>query len=146
MGADMLSAPAARVYLFLTVLLCGIFTAYAMNCYQCDSTLDSTCQEKWDESLSTTSLKYKECNLWDAKYCIKVTGLWGGVVGTHRFCSSRDMGDQCQDIWFADHDRMYRACVYTCSGDGCNSATRLSTSPVALLTGLWLLVYLYRRL
>lgn len=50
-----------------------------------------------------------------------------GVVGTHRFCSSRDLGDQCQDIWFPDHDRMYRACVYSCSSDGCNGAIKLST-------------------
>ena len=69
-----------------------------------------------------------------------------GVVGTHRFCSSRDMGDQCQDIWFPDHDRMYRACVYTCSGDGCNSATRLSTLPAVLVSLLWLIVHVWRRL
>lgn len=69
-----------------------------------------------------------------------------GVVGTHRFCSSRDMGDQCQDIWFPDHDRMYRACVYTCSGDGCNSATRTSTLPAVLVSLLWLIVHVWRRL
>lgn len=145
MGADTFVATVS-VYLFIVVIFCGLFSVDALNCYQCDSTLDSTCQEKWDDRLSTNALKYKACNLWDAKHCIKVTGLWGGVVGTHRFCSSRDMGDQCQDIWFPDHDRMYRACVFTCTGDGCNSATQLSAMPAALLTGLWLVVHLYRRL
>ncbi|XP_005104417.1 U-scoloptoxin(05)-Sm1a [Aplysia californica] len=118
----------------------------ALYCYQCDSTLDSNCQEKWDESLSVNEDKYTLCQLWDAKYCAKVTGMWGGVVGTHRFCSSKDLGDQCQDIWFPDHDRMYRACVYSCSSDGCNAGFRLSSVPVTLLTLMGVVVGVLRLL
>jgi hypothetical protein len=54
--------------------------AYAKYCYQCDSTLDNNCQEKWDDRLSTNQEKYKECKLWDAKFCVKVTGMWGGKI------------------------------------------------------------------
>jgi hypothetical protein len=32
------------------------------------------------------------------------------------------MGNQCQFITYPDHDRVYRACIYTCRGDGCNAA------------------------
>lgn len=116
------------------LLLCGALTVAGKYCYQCDSTLDGNCQERWDDRLSTNQEKYQECNLWEAKYCIKATGMWGGVVGTHRFCSSRDMGDQCQDIWFPDHDRMYRACVYTCTADGCNSGRAVSPALLFVLT------------
>uniref|UniRef100_A0A0L8HHX2 Protein quiver n=1 Tax=Octopus bimaculoides TaxID=37653 RepID=A0A0L8HHX2_OCTBM len=59
-----------------------------------------------------------------------------GVVGTHRFCSSRDMGEQCQDIWYADHERMYRSCVFTCSGDACNATERLSTKWYHISAGM----------
>ncbi|GFO38426.1 uncharacterized protein PoB_006493100 [Plakobranchus ocellatus] len=124
----------------LAVLLSLIDKGLAKFCYQCDSTLDSNCQEMWDHNLAINQQKYKECDLWGAGYCVKVTGMWGGVVGTHRFCSSRDMGDQCQDIWFPDHDRLYRACVYTCSDDGCNSASYLRTSTSGLWMGLLLSV------
>ncbi|CAG5117046.1 unnamed protein product, partial [Candidula unifasciata] len=119
---------------------------FALNCYQCDSTLDSNCQEKWDSSLTVNYKKYTACNLWNAQFCVKATGMWGGVVGTHRFCSSRDMGDQCQDIWFPDHDRMYRACIYTCSSDGCNGASQLSIIPGIVLALLSTLVLIVRQL
>ncbi|KAK7112209.1 UPAR/Ly6 domain-containing protein bou-like [Littorina saxatilis] len=138
--------PASFRTYFVVLVIGGALAVSAKYCYQCDSTLDNNCQEKWDDSLSTNENKYQQCNLWDAKFCVKVTGLWGGVVGTHRFCSSRDMGDQCQDIWFPDHDRMYRACVYTCSGEGCNSASRLSSLPVVIVSALWLLLHVWRRL
>ncbi|CAL1546659.1 unnamed protein product [Lymnaea stagnalis] len=123
-----------KYFCFMIVLLPAfIETALALSCYQCDSTLDSNCQEMWDSSLSYNQQKYRTCNMWNAQFCIKVTGMWGGVVGTHRFCSSRDLGDQCQDIWFPDHDRMYRACIYTCTGDGCNSAVKWSTTPALIV-------------
>jgi len=63
-----------------------------------------------------------------------------GVVGTTRFCSSRDMGNQCQFIRYPDHDRVYRACIYTCKGHHCNHAhtvtgyTVLVTLLVAMVT------------
>ncbi|XP_076451200.1 UPAR/Ly6 domain-containing protein bou-like [Babylonia areolata] len=144
--ATFVSSSPYRAYAVCVLLVCHALAVSGKYCYQCDSTLDHNCQEKWDDSLSTNQQKYRECRLWDAKYCIKVTGLWGGVVGTHRFCSSRDMGDQCQDIWFPDHDRMYRACVYTCSGDGCNSASLPSSMAALLIPALLLVMHVWRRL
>ncbi|KAK0058113.1 U-scoloptoxin(05)-Sm1a [Biomphalaria pfeifferi] len=129
---------------FCLVTLFG--TGFAFNCYQCDSTLDSNCQENWDHSLSYNRQKYQPCNLWNAKFCIKATGMWGGVVGTHRFCSSRDLGDQCQDIWFPDHDRMYRACVYSCTADGCNGAKSWSSGSVIFIALFSALLAIVRQL
>jgi len=126
---------------FFMVFILVIERGSALFCYQCDSTLDSNCQERWDAGLTVNENYYTRCQLWDAKYCAKITGMWGGIVGTHRFCASKDLGDQCQDIWFRDHDRMYRACVYSCEGDGCNSAkgltslSALSLSLLAVLVG-----------
>ena len=55
-----------------------------------------------------------------------------GVVGTTRFCSSRDMGNQCQYIRYPDHDRVYRACIYTCKGNGCNGASGVTLSAIVM--------------
>ncbi|XP_060552536.1 U-scoloptoxin(05)-Sm1a-like [Ruditapes philippinarum] len=103
-------------------------TGEALNCYQCDSTLDHNCQEYFNHDNPNVPLRATECKMYNAKFCIKATGLWGGIVGTHRFCSSRDLGDQCQDMRFPDHSRKYRGCIYTCTGDGCNSAHGINFS------------------
>lgn len=71
-----------------------------------------------------------------------------GIVGTHRFCSSRDLGDQCQDMRFPDHSRKYRGCIYTCSADGCNAAPTLSsqaTTVASLVAGLMVVMRLLWR-
>ena len=33
-----------------------------------------------------------------AQYCIKMTGIFEGKLGTKRFCSSRDWGHYCEYI------------------------------------------------
>ncbi|XP_069124306.1 UPAR/Ly6 domain-containing protein bou-like isoform X2 [Argopecten irradians] len=111
----------------IVVILTTISTVQGLNCFQCNSTLDHNCQEHFDHDFTINPLSSQYCTVWNSRYCIKITGLWGGVVGTHRFCSSRDLGDQCQDIFYPDHDRMYRACVYTCTSDDCNAATSMWT-------------------
>lgn len=63
-----------------------------------------------------------------------------GIVGTHRFCSARDLGDQCQDLSYPDHDRLYRACVYSCTRDDCNSAPLRETSIISIMFSLFGLV------
>ncbi|XP_041362628.1 U-scoloptoxin(05)-Sm1a-like [Gigantopelta aegis] len=123
-----------RVWLIAIWFCSLISTGSSLSCFICNSTLDPNCQENFNPNSVMAKEKYKECFMWDAQYCIKITGLWGGIVGAHRFCSSKDLGDQCQDIWFPDHDRMYRACVYTCSGDGCNGASLLSVSASAVMS------------
>lgn len=58
------------------------------------------------------------------------------MAGTYRFCSSYDLGNQCQYVDFLDFDRPYRACVYTCSRDGCNGASGLSIPAATLFLPL----------
>ena len=53
-----------------------------------------------------------------------------GIVGTTRFCSSRDMFNSCQYVEYPDHDRIYRACIFTCSSDGCNGAVSVIPSSI----------------
>ncbi|XP_071106542.1 UPAR/Ly6 domain-containing protein bou-like [Haliotis cracherodii] len=123
----------------IVVMSSLISTGSALSCYICNSTLDHNCQEKFNHDSPVALAKKRDCNMWGAKFCIKVTGLWGGIVGTHRFCSSRDLGYQCQDIWYPDHDRMYRACVNTCSADNCNAASQMTVTSLGVVLVGWLL-------
>lgn len=113
----------SRETLILLLIYFSINTVSGLNCYQCNSTLDSNCAEKFDHRLENNPVQPEPCTIYLAQYCVKVTGIWGGIVGTHRFCSSKDLGDRCQNVIYPDHDRMYRPCVHTCSADGCNSAS-----------------------
>ena len=56
-----------------------------------------------------------------------------GVVGTTRFCSSRDMFNSCQYVTFKNHDRIYRACIFTCGSDGCNGSVLVTASTTLVL-------------
>lgn len=49
-----------------------------LNCYQCNSTLDHNCGEKFDHELKDNPVQPKKCTIYLAQYCVKVTGLWGG--------------------------------------------------------------------
>lgn len=115
------------------LILCSFSSVLALNCYQCNSTLDSNCQDRFDHDQSVNPIRSTKCTVYNARYCIKITGVWGGIVGTHRFCSARDLGDQCQDLSYPDHDRLYRACVYSCTRDDCNSAISTKGSIISLL-------------
>lgn len=117
-----------------------------MNCYQCDSRDHPDCKENFDfANLDSVTIQSTECTVDAARYCVKTTGVWGGVVGTTRFCSSRDMGKQCQFIRYPDHDRVYRACIYTCGSDGCNGATTVSLSSLSLGFSLVVALLMYTR-
>ncbi|KAI0222034.1 hypothetical protein LSAT2_026711 [Lamellibrachia satsuma] len=103
--------------------LCFVKSGSTLHCYQCDSAVDTDCMEEFDHAhKDQLTVKSSDCKVDASEYCIKTTGVWGGVVGTTRFCSSRDMGNQCQFIRYPDHDRVYRACIYTCTGSHCNHA------------------------
>ncbi|UXI17066.1 hypothetical protein NH340_JMT03009 [Sarcoptes scabiei] len=94
----------------------------AINCYQCDSNSDLECSEIFD--LERTQLKPKPCDdVYEASYCIKTTGLFGGQIGTIRNCSSRDLGDRCSFVKRSGDQRYIRSCVYTCSSDACNHSS-----------------------
>ena len=55
-----------------------MLSGYGFSCYQCNSTLDHNCQEFFDHTNPNQALKATHCKMQDAKFCIKVTGLWGG--------------------------------------------------------------------
>jgi len=110
----------------------------ALNCYQCDSNTEADCQEFFDHAhQNSLTIKPTQCSVDASKFCIKTTGVWGGIVGTRRFCSSRDMFNQCQYVQYPDHNRIYRACIYTCNTDECNGASRqqsyISLVPILIL-------------
>ena len=37
-------------------------------------------------------------HVFEAQYCVKMTGIFEGKLGTKRFCSSRDWGNYCEYI------------------------------------------------
>jgi len=67
---------------------------------------------------------------------LRVITVCPGIVGTTRFCSSRDMFNSCQYVTYPNHNRIYRACIFTCDDDHCNSATVSTTSVIALTLSL----------
>ncbi|VDN30470.1 unnamed protein product [Dibothriocephalus latus] len=86
---------------------------------------------------SQSTLTKQLCMVSNARFCVKTTALYGAIMGTTRWCSAMDMGNQCQYTSFPDHDRIYRACIFTCDTDACNSAySFLSQPPGSLLTSL----------
>ncbi|KAF8569848.1 Boudin, partial [Paragonimus westermani] len=113
-----------------------------LSCYQCNSSIDSSCLESLID-LGENSLRPRPCDTYGARFCIKTTGIYGAVMGTTRFCSSYDLGNECQYLPFPDHDRIYRACIFTCGTEGCNPATRLEqryATPVVSLFFIGLLL------
>ena len=108
-------------------------------CYSCDSSSDFSCSEYWDPSNDVNSEFYSDCaDVYDAKYCVKMAGVFDGKLGTKRFCSSRDWGDYCEYIQRPGDPREYRSCIFTCSTHGCNGAP---VSKISMFTfiGLFLI-------
>merc|ERR1739844_288214 len=84
----------------------------SIDCYSCDSSSDFSCSEFWDPSLDVNKQYYSDCSeVYDAKYCVKMTGVFDGKLGTKRFCSSRDWGDYCEYIQRPGDPREYRSCI-----------------------------------
>ncbi|CAL8108619.1 unnamed protein product [Calicophoron daubneyi] len=128
---------AGLISILLTALL---VKADALSCYICNSSANVDCMSNLDPV--TTPLRPAECNVANSKYCIKTTGTYGGFVGVNRFCSAFDMGTQCDYVSFPDHDRIYRACVYTCQGNRCNKGDTHSFSWLTVLLNTFLLLIL----
>lgn len=120
---------------FFVAILSGIcfYTINGIRCYRCKSNEDIYCAEKFDLSFST--LTDESCDdIFEARYCIKTTGMYGGEIGTRRFCSARDHGNYCEYIRRPGDEWEYRSCVYTCQTDGCNGVGQTPvTSGVSLL-------------
>lgn len=119
------------------VMSCFLSSVEAIYCHQCDSNQHLHCSEQWDHS---SSPEPASCDhLYEASYCIKATGMYEGRIGTFRFCSSRDRGHYCDYVRRPGDDREYRACIYTCKGNGCNGSSALQpwSAGIALLLLLW---------
>lgn len=108
-----------------------IKNATAINCFQCKSTEERTCGEELPQHhvLFADSCEHIQ----EAAYCVKMTGLVEGQLGTKRFCSARDWGNYCEWVRRPGDEREYRACVFTCWGDGCNSAPTHAPTPTVML-------------
>ncbi|XP_011303430.1 uncharacterized protein bou isoform X2 [Fopius arisanus] len=122
----------------------GRYEALALRCYQCTSATEWTCGESF---LTEEAQQPESCDhVFDAQYCIKTTGRYGGGIGTKRYCSSVHMGNFCEYVKQVGDTLEYRTCVYTCSSDGCNPATRASTSVgVIFFVSISTIIYFFRR-
>ena len=104
----------------------------AINCFQCNSSSSTDCNELFNDE--DTSLKAQSCdNVYESRYCIKTTGIYGGLMGTQRFCSSRDLGNYCEYIKRNGDQREQRSCVFTCGRDNCNSASSIQFNFINLI-------------
>ena len=97
----------------------------ALSCYECDSSSNFTCSERWDADEPTVHRYLNlDCpHVHQAKYCVKMTGIYDGKLGTKRFCSSKDWGNYCEYIKRPGDTQEYRSCVFSCSRSECNTAT-----------------------
>ena len=101
----------------------------ALSCYECDSSSNFTCTERWDPSEPTVQkyLNFDCSHVHNAKYCVKMTGIYDGKLGTKRFCSSRDWGNYCEYIKRPGDTQEYRSCIFSCTRSGCNTSSETIT-------------------
>uniref|UniRef100_T1IU22 Uncharacterized protein n=1 Tax=Strigamia maritima TaxID=126957 RepID=T1IU22_STRMM len=113
-----------KTYLTFICLLSSVFLYLVdgLKCYQCNSNSHTHCTEFLDKENS--NIQPTDCQVHEAKYCVKTTGMYKGEVGTQRFCASVGWGDICEFVQRKGDYREYRSCVYTCSGKECNSSPR----------------------
>lgn len=57
-----------------------------------------------------------------------------GGIGAIRYCSSRDLGNYCNDVKNKGDELEYRSCIFTCDTDGCNKSSFTKISLGLLLT------------
>ena len=77
-------------------------------------------------------ISYNYRHVFEAEYCVKMTGIFEGKLGTKRFCSSRDWGNYCEYITRPGDIQEYRSCVFTCSTNYCNGSDKARISGLAL--------------
>ena len=67
----------------VTILSSLFQQSESINCYSCDSSSDFSCSEFWDPSLDVNQQYYSDCGtVHDAKYCVKMAGVFDGKLGT----------------------------------------------------------------
>ncbi|XP_041970828.1 uncharacterized protein LOC121727196 isoform X2 [Aricia agestis] len=107
----------------------GRFEGGIISCYQCNSSSDMECGDglmNLDKGILTPQL----CDhVYNAQFCIKQIG----GISTKRYCSSLDLGNYCNYVQQPGDKLEYRTCIYTCSTDGCNSASAVRISTIFLI-------------
>jgi len=133
-----------QVLAFLSLIL--PHTA-AIECFECDSSKNFSCTEFWDPSLVVIQDFTSNCShVFEAEYCVKMTGVFEGKLGTKRFCSSRDWGNYCEYIQRPGDVQEYRSCVFSCTPNHCNTSTSLVTiSLVSLVASVMSVVLATKR-
>ncbi|KAG8199709.1 hypothetical protein JTE90_022158 [Oedothorax gibbosus] len=120
------------VVLFSCLILALVQKSSAIYCYQCNSNEETYCSELFNRE--GLVIEPTVCDgIYEAKFCIKATGMYEGTIGTRRFCSSRNHGNTCEYVRRPGDEREYRSCIYTCSSDGCNGASTISKSLFPIL-------------
>jgi len=111
--------------MIFTIILMAFFlpSSQAIQCFECDSSKNFSCTEYWDPTLSVVQDLVSDCShVFEAEYCIKMTGIFEGKLGTKRFCSSRDWGHYCEYIKRPGDIQEYRSCIYSCTSSYCNGS------------------------
>eukprot|EP00092_Neocalanus_flemingeri_P027754 GFUD01030126.1.p1 GENE.GFUD01030126.1~~GFUD01030126.1.p1 ORF type:complete len:144 (+),score=37.34 GFUD01030126.1:431-862(+) len=128
----------AKAYIPYILVSLSILQPYtdAINCFECDSSKNFSCTEFWDPSLVVVQNFTSNCShVFEAEYCVKMTGVFEGKLGTKRFCSSRDWGNYCEYIQRPGDIQEYRSCVFSCTPDQCNtSSPQVTLSMLQLAT------------
>ncbi|GAB0098304.1 U-scoloptoxin(05)-Sm1a [Sergentomyia squamirostris] len=106
-------------------------TVSSIRCFVCNATDTSSpfqCGELF-ERYDTPDIEPSDCSdVHGAQYCIKHIGRFEGGIGAKRFCSSKDLGNYCNYVQNVGDKMEYRSCIFTCSTDGCNLSTSLTSS------------------
>ncbi|CAF0753070.1 unnamed protein product [Brachionus calyciflorus] len=111
-----------KILFYQCLILSIIKLSDGLLCYQCDSSKDEYCPESWDRD----DIEPKSCDhVQNAAFCVKTTGIYGAIVGTRRFCSSRHLDNSCNEINLPQDPRTYYSCLYTCMSDGCNNSPKI---------------------
>merc|ERR1712048_277281 len=122
-----------QVIFLITLTAFTLPSTHAIQCFECDSSKNFSCTEYWDPSLSVVQDLVSDCtHVFEAQYCIKMTGIFEGKLGTKRFCSSRDWGHYCEYIKRPGDIQEYRSCIYSCTSSYCNGSPALLTSLTSL--------------
>ncbi|CAG9772434.1 unnamed protein product [Ceutorhynchus assimilis] len=112
-----------KTLLSATSFLVLLVESSCLNCYQCNGSNSSNPFQCNEWLSSDIDIKPEPCDaVYEAKYCIKHTGRFEGGIGTKRYCSSLDLGNYCNYVKQPGDTLTYRSCVYTCTGDDCNSS------------------------
>ncbi|CAG9799194.1 unnamed protein product [Chironomus riparius] len=125
--------------LLLSLIFCSIsiYSVTSIKCYVCNSTDTSQpfqCSE-WFERYDRPDIQPVDCSaVHGAKYCIKHIGRFEGGIGAIRYCSSRDLGNYCNDVKNKGDELEYRSCIFTCETDGCNTSSFIKIPLGLLLT------------